>query len=143
MNPLLQHRHTFHSQSASNPSNTIKRSNSDTQTPNSTPTSSNPNQNDLKSLTSLSNNATSSTVTAKPIRQQVWQSQLPVRFVLSQDEVRDFGAVAEHYALVPRIGYLPQYVMEALGALKNQLNRPENAEDWEWWVEFEGSFVKW
>lgn len=31
----------------------------------------------------------------------------------------------------------------ALKYLKNKLNRPENANLYDWWAEFEGSPVKW
>lgn len=77
------------------------------------------------------------------IRRQIWQGQIPVRFIVSEEEVRGFGTVVDYYTTVPRIGYLPQYVMEALKAVKAKLSRPENADKWNWWVEFEASPVKW
>lgn len=34
---------------------------------------------------------------APTIRGQIWDGRIAVRFVVSQDEVRDFGSTAEHY----------------------------------------------
>ncbi|VVT47025.1 uncharacterized protein SAPINGB_P001506 [Magnusiomyces paraingens] len=77
------------------------------------------------------------------IRKQIWRGCIPVRFIMSQDEVREFGATAEYYILVPRVAYLPKYTAIALKYLRNSLNRPELADQFDWWVEFEGSPVKW
>eukprot|EP00294_Goniomonas_avonlea_P006974 CAMPEP_0114547870 /NCGR_PEP_ID=MMETSP0114-20121206/4685_1 /TAXON_ID=31324 /ORGANISM="Goniomonas sp, Strain m" /LENGTH=253 /DNA_ID=CAMNT_0001732435 /DNA_START=14 /DNA_END=772 /DNA_ORIENTATION=+ len=79
--------------------------------------------------------------TDEEVRREIWAGHVPIRLVLSSDEVSTLEPPLPFYVMAPRNSYLPLVLTQARGHFQSSV--PVMASEADLWLEYEGIPLKW